>query len=607
MLRSLFLGVINKNTNKNTRRINNIEPSDDIQEFASRVFEAFMESQKLENGVDKKETFFKEFDKISKLKEISISEDLKSDIYNDLTSQTEDNYNGINLMGSTSGVNVKTARGAHKDEGKDESKDENSKLIRLLVYDLGFKSKKAPQYSSMPEISLSSWWFTKSTSSLLKNHLKKINPYCDPGEEKIKRVLEEYEKYKEQDSDTVDSSTKPDKELALKQAIDEALKSEISTLPSGDHDSSKEESSLEPNDLLQRLKGMPTTKVSDDEFNGIVGFLDRLPKKELYAPKVEKLSIPSEAEGGLQDEGEPLLQPIPVEGKKRDKVAEFKEFLETKNLICNSDNLQKIFALHELYQTYEPFLEKRDEEIEREIRITQEDLGAFKNEIGELIFKKEENPESVEYVPKSPLSPGGELKAISTEEVEEILTFLNKNQKSKEIDNFLTLNPPLDIRKEEQIIVTNVERLKELKKNAITERLEKWYSMDNEYAKETYQAYEAYAKETYQAYEAYANATEQEKPVLKAIVLSKLTYGDHQNASKSLTALKDLNALDKLSEHHNKGIKEYQNKERKKAKQEEPNEIIKFITDIPNTILKAFGCIRTDDSSTKGSGVQSKS
>jgi hypothetical protein len=552
MLRSLFLSVINKNTNKNTRRINNIEPSNDIQEFASRVFEAFMESQKLENGVDKKEAFFKEeFDKISKLIKISISEDLKSDIYNDLTSQTEDNYNGINLIGSTSGVNVKTARGAYKDAGKDE----NNKLIRLLVYDLGFKSKKAPQYSSMPEISLSSWWFTKSPSSLLKNHLTKINPLCDPDDEKIKRVLEEYKKYKEQDSDTVDSK------VGLKKAIDEALKTDISA-----------------------------TEVLDSKFNEIVGFLDRLPKAELNASSVVQPSITLEAGGDFQNEGDEH-QPIPVEGKKRDKVAEFKEFLETKNLICNSDNLQKVFALHELYQTYEAYLEKTD----GEIPVTQEDLGAFKNEIGELIFKKEENSESLE--PKSSLSPDYKLSAA---ELEEILTFLNENQKSEKRYYSPILNPSPDEEKEKQEIVMFVE---ELKKDAITKKLVSWYSMDNNTDYKTLEEFKTDdCKKTYQAYEAYANATEQEKPALKAIVLSKLTRGDYKDLSRNLEALKFLKILNTLSEHHNKGIEACQNKERKKAKQEEPNEIIKFITEIPNTILKAFGCIRTGDSPTKEKG-----
>jgi hypothetical protein len=314
--------------------------------------------------------------------------------------------------------------------------------------------------------------------------------------------------------------------------------------------------------------------------------------------------------GVNQDECEPEPQPIPVEGEKRDKEAEFKEFLESRNLICNSDNLQKIFALHELYQTYEPSLEKGDEEIEREIPITQEDLEAFKNKIGELIFKKEGNQKSlnVVYVPKSSLSLGGELKAISTEEVEEILTFLNENQNSKEIDNFLTLNPPLDIRKEEQIIVTNVEYFKDLKKIAITERLAIWYSKNKIIGDKTPEEFKnsddckKYVRETYQAYEAYANASEQDKLALKAIVLSKLTGGDYKDLSRNLEALKYLKILDQINECHDASIASYQKRAKEKAKQEEPNEIIKFIIDIPSNILKTFGCIRVDDSSGEKKG-----
>ncbi len=61
--------------------------------------------------------------------------------------------------------------------------------------------------------------------------LKKIDPYCDPDEEKIKKVLEEYNKYKELDGDE-EKLQKEQSKIALKQAIKDALSIDKSKLPS---------------------------------------------------------------------------------------------------------------------------------------------------------------------------------------------------------------------------------------------------------------------------------------------------------------------------------------------------------------------------------------
>ena len=70
-----------------------------------------------------------------------------------------------------------------------------------------------------------------------------------------------------------------------------------------------------------------------------------------------------------------------------------------------------------------------------------------------------------------------------------------------------------------------------------------------------------------------------------------------------------LKILDIINECHDISIANYEKKARGKVKQEEPNEIIKFIAviaEIPNTILEAFGCIRSSDSSNKGSGSNTR-
>jgi hypothetical protein len=149
------------------------------------------------------------------------------------------------------------------------------------------------------------------------------------------------------------------------------------------------------------------------------------------------------------------------------------------------------------------------------------------------------------------------------------------------------LIPSPDEGKEKQEIVMFVEKLKGLKKNAITEKLKIWYANNRK---------EDEAKATYTAYENYANASEQDKLALKAIVLSKLTGGDYKDLSRKLEALKFLKILDQINEYHDASIASYQKRAKEKAKQEEPNEIIKFIIDIPSNILKAFDCIGTEDS-----------
>ena len=351
----------------------------------------------------------------------------------------------------------------------------------------------------------------------------------------------------------------------------------------------KEAFSQQNYELLQRLQKGTTTKVLDHEFNGIVSFLDRMPEAELNASLVlHQPSMKTRASGDSMDEHEPDAQTIPVVDINRDKVAEFKKFLEDNNLHCNLDNMQKVFALHELYEAYKPHLEKSGGEIQGEISITPENLRAFGNKIGELIFKKELSG-SLGWgeVPKSSIEEP--RVKLDQNKLKEILTFLNENQESEKIDNsWETSNPPLDLHDDSKTIIKNVVALEDLKKNAITEKLQSWYSGEGG----------AEIQEVFKNYENYANATSiQDKEAHKAIILSKLTKGD-QDVSKNLKALEFLKILDKLNKYHTDSIASYQEKAEGKAKQEKPNEIIKFFfEDLPSNILRVFDCFRTDGSS----------
>ncbi len=538
--------------------------------------------------------------------------------------------------------------------------------------------------------------------------LKKINPYCDPSDEKIKKVLEEYTIYKKAHSGE-EELQKEESKTALKQAINDALSIDKSKLPSinekdleelkktflkkinlalssnseskkvGDDISTspditlqsksisesdqafqdilfqkttsayseeqdlnqpritlddfknflaenggtnpneekvqeafeayktyyKEALSLQNDELVQKLKKVDTTIVSEHEFNGIVSFLDRMPKAELNAslPTKPPTQMPNAGASIGWDESEPPPESILETNIKRDKVAEFKKFLDGDNLNCTNDNIQKVFALHELYEAYKPHLEKSEGEIQGEIYVSAENLEAFKNKISELIFKKElSESHQIGLVSRSSLSQVSRVR-LDPQKLEKILTFLNQNQDSENIYNRLeTLNSYLNSYDGNQTLVDN---LKELKKVAITERLKKWYSHSDD-NKEVVQSsanseHSKFVDEAYEAYEAYINANNQEKPAQKAIILSKLTRGD-QDLSKNLKALEFLKILDELNKYHNNGIASYQKKAEEKAKQEKPNEIIKFFTEIPSNILSAFGCFRTNDSSNKGSG-----
>ncbi len=220
--------------------------------------------------------------------------------------------------------------------------------------------------------------------------LKKINSRCDPSEEKIKKVIEEYKKYKEPDSGEEDLQKKQDSKIALIKAIDDALKTciphqmqmsdegidylhrKIVNEPFDTHKTDCEKALSQKNyELLQRLKEGATTKVSDYEFNGIVGFLDRMPKAELNALLVvHQSSIQMQASGALMDESEPLPQSIPAEDAKRDKVAEFKKFL--KKIDPNSQITQ---------DKYDEILLKYDD-----YRISEENFKTRKTGVSNLIL-----------------------------------------------------------------------------------------------------------------------------------------------------------------------------------------------------------------------------
>ena len=315
----------------------------------------------------------------------------------------------------------------------------------------------------------------------------------------------------------------------------------------------------------------------------------------IYASKVlQKPSFKLQEEP--EADSEPPPQPIPAEDAKRDKVAEFKKFLHDNNLHCNQNDIQKVFALHELYEAYKPNLQNPDEEIQEEISITPENLEAFKNQISELIFKKELSGSPIHRNVTISLLQEPRVK-LDPQELEEILTFLNKNQESEKIDNsWEILNLPFDLHDESKTIIKNVELFKENKKVAITEKIASWYPNGEEDDK----IQEAFI--AYEAYEAYANATSiQDKQALKAIILTKLTLGNHQDVSKNLEALAFLKILDELNKYHTDSIARYQKRAERKAKQEKPNEIIKFFfEDLPNTIFSVFDCTRTNSGNDKG-------
>ena len=740
MLKKLLGLVFNINTN--AKRTN--EPSYQIQEFAIRVYEAFKESQKaIKKDKEKKELFITNFDKILKSIDLKTNENLKDEIYQDLTSETHEHLSRIREqkiknesghVNKISGVKVKTARAFQNNEI-------DSIKIRLLIHNLRFRSDL---YSSMKnntedsETFSSDFWREitspikiydvsqsdisdsdisdsdnteivkpRSTSSnytklsaidKLNEIFDKINPLHNPSTEKIKKVLEEYKKYKEQE----DLQKKQECKTALKQAIDDALKTDILIPPTIDlaksisakndlkekinlalnsqsanppnpgsvgieinlvpwyqpsesksispdalesilfHNRLMEENIVEiitPNrklnsieefnkflaenggtnlderlvnqafeayetyykevlsqktsELLKGLKEKATTKVSDHEFDKIVGFLDKIPEAELNAslfrPRIPILDTSNQIS---IDKSEPPPESILEADIKRDKVAEFEKFFKGDNLNCTSDNIQKVFALHELYEAYEAFGKIKDRE---DAKISSETKKRLRDQIEKILLpnateqsvqqrnditKKEMPNDMFREVPKSSIEIEKEGKdseiephgKINDDKIDKILKYLSKHNKQKKQDNEATY----------QLNSVQKSDLVNLRKKNVLQFLELKFPSFTEPKKEKIIAF----------YEKYASEPEEDKK-LKFKVEVIMAIADGINVQDNIDALDTLKMLDALDKNNIDEIK----KAEEKAEQEKPNEIIKFFEDLPSNILRVFDCFRTDGSS----------
>jgi hypothetical protein len=623
MLRNI-LGLINTgfSINKNSRLINDDKPSYQIQKFASQVLEAFRISQ-IEEKTDeeKKVSFFTNFDKILKSTGLKSNEKLKDEIYNDLISNAESHLRRINIIERP--VRVRTAPYLQDNETDNKI---DSIQIRLLIYDLRHRSEQQTEGSPSsfrlgwaellpiltPEIR-TYLQFLNQINSLgrrdigtqnlffqlppaaefvtppeaiyasnikpdkvdeFKKFLKTINPYCDPDEAKIEKVLEEYKIYKKQVSDSADSRTKPDKEVALKQAIDDALKTytlpqqisdhlqeiddvlikngstpiidfaplssinitlrtqinlalnsqstespnpgsggiEINLLPWEDQPSESESKSIShdvlksilfqnevidenkvqiktPNtkleslddfkkflaenggtnldersvnaafeayetyykealsqqnyELLQRLQKGTTTKISDDEFEKIVSFLDRMPEAELNASLVTQLSIKL-----LADESETPAQSITVADNKRDKVvdikrdkvAEFKKFLNEIDLDfqITKDNYDEILSQYYKYKKCEEeFMTRKSYNLNLDLisELTKSEKN-LKNTISSCLHLSEKT--KLPTISKDEPSNEPKPYKINDKDFDKVLNYL----KYEQIKNHDEQNPP---------------------------------------------------------------------------------------------------------------------------------------------------------------------
>lgn len=363
--------------------------------------------------------------------------------------------------------------------------------------------------------------------------LKKINPYCDPSEEKIKKVLEEYKIYKELHSDEEDLQKKQECKAALKQAINDALKTNMLIRPTIDlakSISAKHDLEEKINLALNSQSANPPNPGSEGIEINLVSWDQPSESKSISPDALESILFHNKVE---------IITPK----RKLKSVKEFKNFLaENGGTSLNENKVKEAFDAYKIYYN----------------------ATLIQSDILVKLTKSEEI----------------QSKGVSNDEFDKILGFIYGMPKveGKKQD------------KGEKEIVMVVEELKEFKKKAITEKLRTWCSINNT----------IYANETYQAYENYANASEQEKPALEAIVLSKLTVGDREGSEF-------LKILDIINEYHDISIANYEKKARGKVKQEEPNEIIKFFfEDLPNTILSVFDCIRSSDSSNKGSGSSNR-
>ena len=441
--------------------------------------------------------------------------------------------------------------------------------------------------------------------------LKKINPYCDPSEEKIQKVIEEYKKYKESDSDEKDLPKKQECKTALKQAIDDALKTCIPPqkayhMQMSDEDKddylhwrivneafdANQTSSPQKYELLQRLQ-----KVTTDEFNKIVSFLDRMPKAELNASLgVHQSSIQMQASGELMDESEPRPEAISDSNIKRDKVAEFKKFLEDNNLNCTDDNIQKVFALHELYEAYEAFGKIEDREYAAEI--SSNTKKRLRDQIEKILLpnateqsvqqenditKNEMSDDMLQEVPKSSIKiekEGKDSEIVphgkpNDAKIDEILKYLSEHNKQKKQDNKAT----------DQLNFDQKSNLDDLRKKNVLQFLNiKFPSFTDSRIKKIIDFYEKYASEP------------EEDKKLKFKVEFIMAIADGINVQNNINALDTLKTLDELNKNNIDDIKKAEGK----AKQEKPNEIIKFFEDLPNTILSVFDCIRTKSENGKG-------
>lgn len=433
--------------------------------------------------------------------------------------------------------------------------------------------------------------------------LKKINSRCDPSEEKIEKVIEKYKKYKESDSGEKDLQKKQDSKIALIKAIDDALKTCIPP-QKADHMQMSDED--EDNYLHERKvnEAFDTHKTDYEEgkkiyeFDVIIGFLDKMPKAELNALLVvHKPSFTKQAEP--RDESEPPPEAISASNIKRDKVAEFKSFLEKKDLSLTNDNIQKIFALHELYEAYEAFGKIEDREDATEI--SSNTKKRLRDQIEKILLpnateqsvqqenditKKEMPDYMLREVPKSSIKiekEGKDSEIVpygkpNDAKIDEILKYLSEHNKQKKQDNEATA----------QLNSAQKSNLDDLRKKNVLQFLNSKFPLFTN----------SRIKKIIDFYENYASEPEEDKK-LKFKVEFIMAIADGINVQDNINALDTLKTLDALNKNNIDDIK----KAGGKAKREKPNEIIKFFfEDLPSNILRAFGCIRADDSSGENKG-----
>ena len=293
------------------------QPSYEINSFATQVIEAFKESQIEKKYIDeeglfsndkekellisdeKKRSFFANFDKIRTSIDLETNENLKDEIYQDLTSNTPEHLLRIQTQktanervhsNKVSGVKVRTARGFQDDETNDETnnKIKNNEIdsieIRLLVYNLRSIAEQPKENSVLS--------FGLGWAELLTRPSPQITAYF-------------------------------------------GLLPQIYRLGDLHHTLTQNTQAFFQSPILPAAESGP-------------------PPEAIYASKVlQKPSFKLQAEP--EAESEPLPEVISASNIKRDKVAEFEKFLKKidPNFQITKDKYEEILSQYYEYKEYE--------------------------------------------------------------------------------------------------------------------------------------------------------------------------------------------------------------------------------------------------------------